>query len=152
MRTQSPRFVAQLLVCLVLIAVSTASASTPPPSTPNPVISLAYQEFFEANGKSWVRFRYHVENFAEFPDSMFAAAPALPPCGKNLKASRTWVDLYDQSGKRLQGFCAFGKASDLNSMWFAVEEGVVPPSWIYVELTDRQTSTKFKSNLAETSL
>jgi len=82
---------------------------------------------------------------------MFAAAPNLPPCGANKKSSRTWVDIYDQSGKRLYGFCALSKPQDLNQLYFMLEDSVVPPSWIYIELTDRQTNTKYKSNLAETS-
>jgi hypothetical protein len=83
---------------------------------------------------------------------MFAAAPALPPCGKNTKSSRTWVDIYDQGGKRLYGFCALSKPEDLGSIWFALEVGVVPPSYVYIEMTDRQTNTKYKSNLADTTL
>ena len=102
-------------------------------------------------GKQWVRYKYAVENFAAYPNELFAAAPALPPCGNNTKAARTWADLYDQSGKRLNGFCALGKSSDLNSIWFALEEGDLPPSWVYLELNDRQTNTKYKSNLAETT-
>jgi hypothetical protein len=62
------------------------------------------------------------------------------------------VDIYDQSGKRLNGFCALGKPADLNEIWFAIEPGVVPPSWVYIEMTDRKTNTKYKSNLAETTL
>jgi hypothetical protein len=83
---------------------------------------------------------------------MFAPAPALPPCGKNTKASRTWVDIYEQNGKRLYGFCALAKAADLCSIWFAMEDGEIPPSYIYIELNDRETNTKYKSNLAETAL
>jgi hypothetical protein len=37
-------------------------------------------------------------------------------------------------------------------IWFALEEGVVPPSWVYIEMTDRQTGTKYKSNLADTTI
>ena len=74
----------------------------------------------------------------------------LPPCGNNTKAARTWVDFYDQSGKRLNGFCALSKPADLGSIWFALEAGTVPPSWVYIELNDRQTNTKYKSNLADT--
>jgi hypothetical protein len=81
---------------------------------------------------------------------MFAAAPNLPPCGKITKASRTWVDFYDQGGKRLYGFCALSSPADLSSIWFSVEEGVLPPSYVYIELNDRQTNTKYKSNLADT--
>jgi hypothetical protein len=82
---------------------------------------------------------------------MFAAAPALPPCGKNTKASRTWIDLFDQNGRRLYGFCALGTSSDLSKIWFAQEVGQIPPSWVYIEMNDRQTSTKYKSNLADTT-
>jgi len=82
---------------------------------------------------------------------MFAPAPTLPPCGANTKSSRTWVDIFDQRGKRLNGFCALGSSEHLNSIWFALPEGELPPSWIYIELNDRQTATKYKSNLAETT-
>jgi len=102
------------------------------------------------NGKTFIRYTYDVFNKDDYPADLFAAAPNLPPCGKNTKASRTWVDIYDQGGKRLYGFCALGKPADLSNIYFALEEGVLPPSWIYIEMTDRQTNTKYKSNLAET--
>jgi hypothetical protein len=119
---------------------------------PNPVLVLSGTEIYQTGGKSFVRYNYMVFNSSEYPDTLFAASPNLPPCGKNTKASRTWVDIYDQRGSRLYGFCALGKSDDLNRLWFALEEGVVPPSWIYIELNDRTTNTKYKSNLAETSL
>lgn len=128
-----------------------SSAQPPPPPLPNPVLFFLIQEPFEQGGKQWIRYRYSVENFAVYPNELFAASPALPPCGNNTKAARTWVDLYDQSGKRLNGFCALGKNSDMNSIWFALEENVIPPSWVYMEMNDRQTNTKYKSNLAETT-
>jgi hypothetical protein len=28
----------------------------------------------------------------------------------------------------------------------------VPPSWVYIEMKDRKTNTKYKSNLAETTM
>lgn len=134
---------------LVLLMATQTVVSAPP--IPNPVLYLMVTESFEASGKQWIRYRYDVLNKADYPAELFAAAPALPPCGNNTKASRTWVDVYDQRGKRLQGFCAFGKPSDLGLIWFALEEDVIPPSWVYIELTDRQTNTKYKSNLADTT-
>jgi hypothetical protein len=107
-------------------------------------------EPFKQGGKDFTRYHYFVENSADFPNELFAAAPSLPPCGANSKASRTWVDFYDSTGKRLNGFCALGKSSDLNKIWFALEQNVIPPSYVYIELNDRQTSTKYKSNLADT--
>lgn len=119
---------------------------------PNPVLVFMGSEDYEAGGKEFTRYWYAVDNLSEYPNEMFAAAPELPPCGGNAKASRTWVDLYEQGGKRLYGFCALENRDGLGRLWFAVERGVVPPSWIYVELNDRQTNSKYKSNLAETTM
>jgi hypothetical protein len=115
------------------------------------VLYLLRTEEFQQGGKTYVRYYFDVLNKDQYPAAMFAAAPNLPPCGKNTKASRTWVDFFDQSGKRLYGFCALGKPADLNGIWFALEAGVIPPSWVYIEMTDRQTNTKYKSNLADTT-
>jgi hypothetical protein len=90
-------------------------------------------------------------NKDKYPAELFVAAPELPPCGQNAKSSRTWVDIYTQNGKRLYGFCAFTKPDDLSRIWFALDRDEVPPSWIYVELQDRKTNAKYKSNLAETT-
>jgi hypothetical protein len=51
----------------------------------------------------------------------------------------------------LNAFCALGKSADLGKIWFALDSTAVPPSWVYIELTDRQTNAKYKSNLAETT-
>ena len=138
-----------IVVCaFFLTSISTASKTT----FPNPVLYFLGSEYFTANGTSMTRYRFDVENKEDYPVDMFSAAPELPPCGSNTIASRTWVDIYDQAGKRLNGFCALGKSDDLHGIWFALPFDVIPPSWIYIELTDRQTGTKYKSNLADTTL
>jgi hypothetical protein len=137
---------------IVISFVNQTAAAAPAPAIPNPVLYMIGTEFFQQGGKQFIRYQYDVFNKSAYPADMFAAAPALPPCGKNTKASRTWVDIFDQGGKRLYGFCALSKPADLNQIWFALEQDVVPPSYIYIEMTDRQTNTKYKSNLAETSL
>jgi hypothetical protein len=149
--TFKPRKQSLLLFPVVLLVIlATQSVSSAPP-LPNPVLYLTGTEAYQAGGKQFIRYKYDVLNKDAYPDALFAAAPALPPCGKNTKASRTWVDFFDQRGKRLYGFCALGKASDLGTIWFALEEGVVPPSYVYIEMNDRQTNTKYKSNLADTT-
>ena len=135
------------MIVFLLLAPRVASA----PVVPNPLLYFTAQEPYQAGGKNYVRYHFDVMNKDAYPADMFAAAPALPPCGKNNNSSRTWVDIYDQSGRRLYGFCALAKPADLGSIWFALEEDVVPPSWIYIEMTDRQTNTKYKSNLADTT-
>ncbi len=131
-----------------------AVAATPPANNtpPKPVLYLMGTEAYTAGGKNWVRLRYDVLNKADYPADMFAAAPNLPPCGLNTNASRTWVDFFDSTGHRLYGFCALSKPADLGKIWFAYEEGTVPPSYVYIELNDRKTNTKYKSNLADTTL
>ena len=140
-----------LVLMLATETVLTAPPAQPRPVLPNPVLFFTGQEPFMTGGKQFIRYNYAVDNFASYPDELFAPAPELPPCGKNTKSSRTWVDIYDQSGKRLYGFCSLGKAGDLNKIWFALEPSAIPPSYIYIELTDRKTNTKYKSNLADTT-
>lgn len=123
----------------------------PPVGQPTPVLYLTGQEYYSTGGKNWVRYKYDVLNKDVYPADMFDAAPTLPPCGLNTNSSRTWVDFYESNGTRIYGFCSLGAPADLGLIWFAKEEGVVPPSWVYIEMTDRQTNTKYKSNLAETT-
>jgi len=141
-----------LVACLGFAMMTPGAAPSTDPLLPNPVLVFVGPEYYQTGGKSFIRYRYNVDNFSAYPSELFAAAPNLPPCGANTKASRTWVDIYDQNGKRLYGFCALGSPSDLNKIWFALEENAIPPSWVYIELTDRQTGTKYKSSLAETTM
>src|SRR2546423_13248490 len=155
MRLSIGRTITALLASLFFIAFAADNVpnakSRASVVLPNPVLVLVGQEAYETGGKQFMRYNFYVDNFAAYPNEMFAASPELPPCGNNTKASRTWVDFYDQRGKRLNGFCALGKNTDLNKIWFALETSVVPPSWVYMEMTDRKTNTKYKSNLADTT-
>jgi hypothetical protein len=142
-----------LLASLLLAMIASSKTShANPPVIPNPVLYLMSTEFYSTGGKNFIRYQYDVLNKDAYPNEMFASAPALPPCGLNTKASRSWVDFFDSRGKRLYGFCALGKAADLSGIWFALEEDVIPPSYVYIEINDRQTNTKYKSNLADTAL
>ena len=144
----------KLMLAIVILATgftTTTRTVRSAPALPNPVLYLTRTEPYQANGKTFIRYRYDVFNKDAYPADLFAAAPDLPPCGKNTKASRTWIDFFDQSGKRLYGFCALAKPADLSDISFSLEEGTTPPSWIYIEMNDRKTNTKYKSNLAETS-
>jgi hypothetical protein len=141
-----------LLAVVTLVLVLSAQSVASAPVLPNPILYFLGPEYVTISGKAWIRYRYDVANKNLYPDDMFAKSPSLPPCGSNTQAARTWVDLYNQAGKRLNGFCALQKSADLNGIWFALEEGVIPPSYIYIELNDRKTATKYKSNLADTTL
>jgi hypothetical protein len=150
MKTITRAKTAVLLLCLLFVTLVTKSSAAPPP-VPNPVLYLMVQEVYEIGGKSFTRYKYDVLNKESFPAAMFAAAPSLPPCGRNTNSSRTWIDFYDSRGKRLYGFCALSKPDDLTGIYFSLESDVIPPSYVYIEMTDRQTNTKYKSNLADTT-
>lgn len=136
------------LAALAAMSCTAVAQSAPPP---NPILYLTGLEYYSAGGKNWVRHRYDVFNKDQYAADLFAAAPNLPPCGANTNSSRSWVDFFDQTGKRLYGFCALGNPSNLGSIWFATEEGTIPPSWVYIEIIDRQTNTRYRSNLADTT-
>lgn len=140
-----------VLAGIALLVLATRGVSTAPVPLPNPMLNFIGQEPFKTGGKDFIRYRYEVVNRDVYPNELFAAAPQLPPCGSNTNSARTWVDIFDQRGKRLNGFCALGSNKDLSGIHFALESDVVPPSWIYIEMTDRTTNTKFRSNLADTT-
>lgn len=140
------------MLVAILAAMLTASLPAAAQTPPKPVLRLIGTEPYSAGGKNWVRYKFEIYNRDQYPAEMFAAAPHLPPCGANTSSSRSWLDFFAQDGKRLYGFCALGTPENLGKIWFAVEEGQTPPSWIYIEITDRQTGAKYRSNLAETAL
>ena len=133
---------------VLMMGCNGASAFQP---VPNPVLYLTGTQVYQVQGQSFVRYTYDVANKDAYPVEMFAAAPSLPPCGSNTNSSRTWVDFYNgRTNQRIYGFCALGSPANLNGIWFALPEGTVPPSYIYIELNDRQTNMKYRSNLADT--
>ena len=150
MNILSSKNITVAVVTLIFVFATHGSAAAP--VLPNPILYFLGAEYVQINGKQITRYRFDVLNKNEYPDDMFAPSPALPPCGANTKAARTWVDIYDQSGKRLNGFCALGKSADLNGIWFGLDTDIIPPSYIYIELNDRKTNTKYKSNLSDTTL
>lgn len=141
-----------ILFAVALGVVLATQGNVAAPQLPNPILIFMGQEHVVVSGKKMTRYTFDVFNKEAYPDDFFVKSPKLPPCGSNPNSARTWVDIYDQNGKRLNGFCALGKPADLNKLWFALDRDELPPSWVYIEFTDRQTNRKYKSNLAETTL
>ena len=137
---------AKLFVASAAFAAAAGSAQ----AQPNPILYLTGHEYYTVNGQAFIRYRYDVFNKELYPAVLFAAAPSLPPCGNNTNSARSWVDFFNQQGQRLYGFCSLGSPNDLGQIWFALPEGQLPPSYVYIEITDRQTNTKYRSNLADT--
>ncbi len=137
----------RLLATMAALAGGAGAAQ----AQPNPILYLTSTEPYTVNGQNFIRYNYDVFNKDQYPAAMFAAAPGLPPCGNNANSSRTWVDFFEnRTNRRIYGFCALGNPSNLGRIWFALPEGQVPPSYVYIEINDRQTNTKYRSNLADT--
>jgi hypothetical protein len=141
-----------LVLVLLMTVVTFAGLSTAQAPLAKPVLVLKGQEPVDVRGKQFIRYNYFVANADAYPDTLFAASPNLPPCGANTKAARTWVSFFDKGGKQLNAFCALGGHNDLNGIWFALDPDVIPPSYVHIELNDRQTNTKVTSNDADTTL
>jgi hypothetical protein len=107
-------------------------------------------EVAQGDGPTFTRYLLEVSNWAAFPDPLFEPAPDLPACGENTSSSRSWVTIYDGNGDHVYGFCGFGQASDLKSLWFAVPQGEPPPMSIYLEIHDRQCGQVYRSQRIST--
>ena len=87
-----------------------------------------------------------VVNRSEHSDEMFEVAPDLPPCGLNTNASRSWIDIYDLRGKRLNGFCAIQSSDGLGNLWFALPTAQAPVESVYVVIRDRRLNKELRSD------
>ena len=100
MISTSRKRTASLLICLALVMLASKSAATAPPVLPNPVLYLLRQESYQQGGKQFTRYQYDVLNKADYPDALFAASPALPPCGnRTAETARRAGDQYNSSGQ-----------------------------------------------------
>lgn len=138
----------RLLPSAVAVSLLNIGATAAAQELSRPTLQFMDYEQYHAGEKDWVRYRLEVVNKGEYGSALFMPAPDLPPCGSNINSSRTWVDIFANDGSRIYGFCALGKAEDLGSLWFATEAGEEPPRWVYIEIHDRKTGLKQRSNLA----
>ena len=135
------------------VVLTILAGTGPAQAQPNPILYLTGTEYYSTGSGNFVRYRYDVFNKDQYPAAMFAPAPGLPPCGTNTNSSRSWVDFFNaRTNQRIYGFCALSNPNQLGSIWFAMPEGTVPPSYVYIVIRDRQTNTNYRSNLADTTL
>jgi hypothetical protein len=116
-------------------------------SLPSPRLTFRGTETYEANGFDFVRYQYDVTNKGKYAKALFAPSPDLPACGENSSPSRAAVEIFDTTHKRITEFCALPAPEYLGRLWFAVAKGTPPPTGVYVEITDRLTGAKTRSNV-----
>ena len=98
------------------------------------------------NGVAVRGYEVRVVNREEFDNYLFISAPVLPPCGRNENASRTWVNIYDGSGRHLYGWCAIYANSELASLRFLIEASKPQPKKLFIDLFDRYENRTTRSN------
>ncbi|MGB3943751.1 MAG: hypothetical protein WBK88_03035, partial [Methanothrix sp.] len=117
-----------------------------PEALPVPKLELVGTEEYEVGEEIFTRYRLSVANWESYPPELFEPSPDLPPCGLNAESSRTWIDIFNQDGVRIYGFCALAASEELADLWFAVKLGESPPDLIYVVMTDRCCDISASSN------
>lgn len=114
---------------------------------PNPQLVLTGTEDYTTPHGDFTRYIMSVTNRTEYPRSLWAKYPDLPPCGLNEKSSRTWVDIHNGANdQRIYGYCALSSSDGLDGIWFAVPRGTVPPDTVYIVIRDRLCSANYTSN------
>jgi hypothetical protein len=141
---------AVVATCAFLVPCAAQAAQKQHSSLPSPHLVFRGTEAYEANGFDFIRYQYEVTNKAKYPKALFTASPDLPPCGESTSPSRTTVEIHEAAGKRMIEFCSLPGPENLDRLWFAVEKGTAPPDSVYVEITDRLTGSKSRSNMAPT--
>lgn len=134
---------AALLLSFLCAAASAASEA------PSPRVLYTGKEYYETGGAQWVRYTLSVFNRSDYPQELFAPSPDLPPCGTNKDSARAWVDIYDEGGKRLIGFCALPSTEKLGSLWFSARKTEAPPKGVRVVIHDRKLNRKYESDLTK---
>lgn len=112
---------------------------------PNPIVDYTGKEEVSAGGKTFFRYNLSVVNRSDYPPSLFALSPELPPCGLNHNASRTWVEIYDCNGNRLHGFCGFSSPDNLRALNFSVSQDESQPECVIVKFFDRLCQKTYTS-------
>ena len=135
----------------VLRSVSVASPQFTPPLSggalsANPLLAFTNKESSVVNGMQFNRVHLSIKNWDIFPDSLFVASPELPPCGLNNSASRTWLEIFDNQGNKLYGYCAISQNTNLQNFSFAVRADKPLPLGAYIVLWDRKSDKRYTSN------
>jgi hypothetical protein len=120
------------------------------PNNQLPLLVIKNKEQFTVSSAAYTRVWLSIQNKEMYPDALFAPAPDLPPCGLNKNASRTWINIIAKTptgDRRIYGFCALGSNKDLQNLWFAFPNAsVLDYTDVHVELEDRRTNFRYKSN------
>jgi hypothetical protein len=130
-------------LCLLLLFA--ASSAFPNCATPFPKPTIKYLGATE-DTPGFINIWFGVVNYAQYDNSLFVASPDLLPCGANKNASRTWLEVYTNTGSRIQGFCAISKNTGMQKLGFGWKKTTPVPKGIFIRLLDRKCERRVQSN------
>ena len=134
------------MAVLVLLLVATATVAHAQCNTPPfPIPKVQYHGM--TSDATFNRYWFGVTNRANFANPLFAASPALPPCGLNTSASRTWLTIFLGNGTRVYGYCALSNNTQLARLQFFVKKTSPQPKSFFITMTDRKCKREVKSAL-----
>jgi hypothetical protein len=120
---------------------------------PAPSLQYLGSTDYTTDAGDFTRYNLSVTNYAAFPDELFAATSEWGPCGLNQTPSRSWVDIFTDTGQRLYGFCALETSANLTGLWFPLPRGTTPPNGAYITIVDRacvsRTDVTYTSNTVQ---
>ena len=132
-------------VCAAIFLAAAVAGIAAAQDLPRPVIKVVRLEDKVNNGYRVRTFEMEITNRGEFAAELFAPSPDLPPCGKNANSARTWINIYNENGTRLYGFCAIKTIEDLASLRFNLPADIKQPDKIYIDLIDRREQRMARS-------
>lgn len=97
-------------------------------------------------GGGWHYF-LQVTNWADYCHELFVLSKAYP-CGRNSRASRTRLKIYDDKGSEyIYGYCALGNPKEMRTkITFWIRKGDRQPKKVFIGLQDLKTGNKAYSN------
>lgn len=136
----------RLFLLIAFLLVTGTAVETLAQDLPKPQLRFVGTSDGVNNGVAVRGYEFEVVNREEFDNELFIPSPALPPCGSNANASRTWVNVFNEKGTRLYGVCVINSNAELASLRFLVEAARPQPQKIYIELLDRFEMRFVRSN------
>ena len=99
------------VIAFVLSVLFVSLASPAFAAMPKPVLHFDGTEQYQTGGKTLIRYKLSVTNYAAFDAALFAPSPNLPPCGTNTNSARAWVDIYNGQNPygRIYGFAPWAR-------------------------------------------
>jgi hypothetical protein len=130
--------------CMLLLFAA-ASSAAPPCDTPFPKPIANYKGASDG-ASGYFNISFGVSNFASYSNTFLTASPDLSACGLNTSASRTWLEVYTNTGVRIYGYCALSQNTQMQKLSFPWKKGTPLPKGFFIRLHDRRCNKIVQSN------